>query len=54
MPECLPETASALTRGRWPEEQRARVLKPEISIVPDSSARDKLLANSGGDPSRRA
>ena len=54
MPEGLPEAAYELTHGRWPEAQRTGVLKPEISIAPDSSAQDKLLAYSGRDPSRSA
>ncbi len=54
MPEGLPEAAYALTHGRWPEEQRKGVLKPEIHIAADSSAQEKLLAYSGRDPSRRA
>ena len=54
MPEGLPEAAYELTHGRWPQAQRTGVLKPEISIAPDSSAQDKLLAYSGRDPSRPA
>jgi hypothetical protein len=54
MPEGLPEAANALLHGRFTEEQRKGVLKPEISIAPESSAQDKLLAYSGRDPSRRA
>lgn len=54
MPEGLPEAAYALTHGRWPEEQRKGVLKPEIRIDADSSAQEILLAYSGRDPSPRA
>ena len=53
MPEGLAEAAYALTHGRWPEEQRNGVLKPEIRIAGDASAQEKLLAYSGRDPSRR-
>jgi len=53
MPEGLPEAAYALTHGRWPEEQRKGVLKPEIRIAADASPQEKLLAYSGRDPSRR-
>jgi len=52
MPEGLPEAAYAIVHGRWPEEQRKGVLKPEVSIAPDSSAQEKLLAYSGRDPAR--
>jgi hypothetical protein len=54
MPEGLPEAAYALVHGRFTEEQRKGVLKPEFGIAPESSAQDKLLAYSGRDPSRRA
>ena len=53
MPEGLLEAAFALTHGRWPEEQRKGVFKPEIRIAADTSAQEKLLAYSGRDPSRR-
>lgn len=53
MPEGLTEAAYALAHGRWPEEQRNGVLKPEIRIAANSSAQEKLLAYSGRDPSRR-
>jgi uncharacterized protein (TIGR03086 family) len=52
MPEGLPEAAYALIHGRWPEDQRTGVLKPEVHIAAGSSAQEKLLAYSGRDPSR--
>jgi hypothetical protein len=52
MPEGLPEAAYTIIDGRWPDEQRPGVLKPEVSIAPDSSAQEKLLAYSGRDPAR--
>jgi hypothetical protein len=54
MPEGLPEAAYAIIDGRWPQEQRTGVLKPEVSIAPDSSVQEKLLAYSGRDPVRGA
>ena len=54
MPEGLPEAAYAIIDGRWPQEQRTGVLKPEVSIAPDSSVQEKLLAYSGRDPARGA
>jgi uncharacterized protein (TIGR03086 family) len=52
MPEGLPEAAYSIILGRWPEEQRKGVLKPEVRIETDSSAQEKLLAYSGRDPAR--
>lgn len=52
MPEGLPEAAFAVIYGRFTEEQRKGVFKPEIRIAPESSAQDKLLAYTGRDPGR--
>ena len=54
MPEGLPEAAYAVIHGRFTEEQRKGVFKPEISIAADSSAQEKLLAYTGRDPARGA
>jgi len=54
MPSGLPEAAYAVVDGRWSEEQRPGVLKPEVRIAADSSAQEKLLAYSGRDPTRGA
>ena len=51
MPEGLPEAAYAIIHGRFTDEQRKGVFKPEIAVAPDSSAQDKLLAYTGRDPS---
>jgi uncharacterized protein (TIGR03086 family) len=53
MPEGLPEAAYAMIHGRFTEEQRVGVFKPEIVVSPEVSAQDKLLAYTGRDPSTR-
>jgi uncharacterized protein (TIGR03086 family) len=50
MPAGLPEAAYAMIHGRFTEEQRKGVFKPEIAVAPDASAQDKLLAYTGRDP----
>jgi hypothetical protein len=52
MPEGLPEAAYAMIYGRFTEEQRTGVFKPEVSVAPESSSQDKLLAYTGRDPGR--
>jgi uncharacterized protein (TIGR03086 family) len=51
MPEGLPEAAYAMIHGRFTDEQRKGVFKPEIVVPPDASAQEKLLAYTGRDPS---
>ena len=51
MPDGLPEAAYSLIHGRFTDEQRKGVFKPEIAVAPDASAQDKLLAYTGRDPS---
>jgi uncharacterized protein (TIGR03086 family) len=51
MPVGLPEAAYAMIHGRFTEEQRKGVFKPEVVVSSDSSAQDKLLAYTGRDPS---
>lgn len=53
MPKGLPEAAYAMIHGRFTEEQRTGVFKPEVSIAAESSAQEKLLAYTGRDPSQR-
>jgi uncharacterized protein (TIGR03086 family) len=53
MPGGLPEAAYAMIHGRFTEEQRKGVFKPEITVPSDASAQDKLLAYTGRDPSPR-
>jgi uncharacterized protein (TIGR03086 family) len=52
MPDGLPETAYAFIHGRFTEDQRKGVFKPEVRVPADSSAQDRLLAYTGRDPSR--
>jgi uncharacterized protein (TIGR03086 family) len=54
MPEGLPEAALVMVHGRFTEEQREGVFKPEINVDPASSAQEKLLAYSGRDPAQGA
>jgi uncharacterized protein (TIGR03086 family) len=51
MPQGLPDVAFAMIHGRFTEEQRKGVFKPEIAVAAGSSAQDKLLAYTGRDPS---
>jgi uncharacterized protein (TIGR03086 family) len=52
MPQGLPEAAYAMIYGRFTDEQRRGVFKPEIVIPSDSSAQERLLAYTGRDPAR--
>jgi uncharacterized protein (TIGR03086 family) len=54
MPEGLPEAAFAMIHGRFTDEQRKGVFKPEIAVPPDSSSQEKLLGYVGRDPSQGA
>jgi len=51
-PEGLPEQAFNIIHGRFTEEQRKGIFKPQIKVVPDASVQDKLLAYMGRDPSQ--
>ncbi len=51
MPEGLPEAAYAMIHGRFTEDQRKGVFKPEVAIGPDASPQAKLLAYTGRNPS---
>jgi uncharacterized protein (TIGR03086 family) len=52
MPDGLAEAAYETIHGRFTEEQRAGVFKPEIEVPADAPPQDKLLAYTGRDPSR--
>jgi hypothetical protein len=54
MPQGLPDAAYAMIHGRFTDEQRKGVFKPEIGIGADASAQEKLLAYTGRDPARGA
>jgi uncharacterized protein (TIGR03086 family) len=50
MPDGLPEAAYDMIHGRFTEGQRKGIFKPEVSVGPDASAQDRLLAYTGRDP----
>ena len=52
MPDGLPEAAFDMIHGRFTDDQRKGVFKPEVKLAADASAQDKLLAYTGRDPSR--
>lgn len=54
MPEGLPDAAYAMIHGRFTDEQRKGVFKPEIAVPPGSSSQERLLAYTGRDPSQGA
>jgi uncharacterized protein (TIGR03086 family) len=54
MPEGLPGAAYSLIHGRFTEEQRQGIFKPEIPVGPGASAQERLLAYTGRDPSSPA
>jgi uncharacterized protein (TIGR03086 family) len=47
MPDGLAEQAYRIIHGRFTEEQRQGVFKPEISVPDDASAQQRLLAYTG-------
>jgi uncharacterized protein (TIGR03086 family) len=51
MPEGLPEAAYEMIHGRFTEDQRKGIFKPEVAVAPNVTAQDKLLAYTGRDPS---
>jgi uncharacterized protein (TIGR03086 family) len=51
MPDGLPEAAFEMIHGRFTDEQRKGVFKPEVTVPADASAQDKLLAYTGRKPS---
>ena len=51
MPSGLPEAAFEMIHGRFTDEQRKGIFKPELDVAANGSAQDKLLAYTGRDPS---
>jgi uncharacterized protein (TIGR03086 family) len=51
MPEGLPDAAFEMIHGRFTDDQRKGVFKPEIDVPVDAPAQDKLLAYTGRKPS---
>jgi uncharacterized protein (TIGR03086 family) len=54
MPAGLAQAAYDTVHGRFTDEQRKGVFKPEVPVGADASAQDKLLAYTGRDPSGAA
>ena len=50
MPNGLPEAAFEMIHGRFTDDQRKGVFKPEVKVRADASAQEKLLAYTGRDP----
>jgi uncharacterized protein (TIGR03086 family) len=50
MPEGLPEAAYEMIHGRFTEDQRKGVFKPEVEVAADSTAQERLLAYTGRRP----
>lgn len=51
MPEGLPEAAYKVIHGRFTDDQRKGVFKPEIPVADTASPQERLLAYVGRDPS---
>ena len=47
MPAGLAEAAFGTIHGRFSDEQRKGVFKPEVNVAPNASAQEKLLAYTG-------
>jgi uncharacterized protein (TIGR03086 family) len=47
MPDGLPEAAYEMIHGRFTDEQRKGIFKPEVTVAANSSAQEKLLAYTG-------
>jgi uncharacterized protein (TIGR03086 family) len=50
MPPGLPEAAYSMIHGRFTDEQRVGVFKPEVDVPESASPQDKLLAYTGRTP----
>jgi uncharacterized protein (TIGR03086 family) len=50
MPKGLPEAAYEMIHGRFTDDQRKGVFKPEVKVPESASAQDKLLAYTGRNP----
>jgi uncharacterized protein (TIGR03086 family) len=53
MPDGLADVAYGMIHGRFTDEQRKGVFKPEIPVGPSASAQERLLAYTGRDPRAR-
>jgi uncharacterized protein (TIGR03086 family) len=54
MPKGLPEAAYEMIHGRFTEDQRKGVFKPELATAANASAQDKLLAYTGRNPTAKS
>jgi uncharacterized protein (TIGR03086 family) len=52
MPAGLPDAAYEVIHGRFTDDERKGVFKPEVVVPADASAQDKLLAYTGRQPTR--
>ena len=52
MPAGLPEAAYEMIHGRFTDDQRKGIFKPEVHVPDDASPQEKLLAYTGRDPSK--
>ena len=50
MPDGLPEAAYSLIHGRFTEDERKGVFKPEIAVPSTATPQDRLLAYTGREP----
>jgi uncharacterized protein (TIGR03086 family) len=50
MPEGLAQAAYEMIHGRFTDEQRKGVFKPEVAVGADATAQEKLLAYTGRNP----
>jgi uncharacterized protein (TIGR03086 family) len=50
MPDGLPDAAYSLIHGRFTDDQRHGIFKPEVPVGPDATAQDRLLAYTGRNP----
>jgi uncharacterized protein (TIGR03086 family) len=50
MPDGLAEAAYEMIHGRFTDDQRKGVFKPEVAVDPDASAQERLLAYAGRNP----
>jgi uncharacterized protein (TIGR03086 family) len=51
MPEGLPQAVYEMIHGRFTEQQREGIFRPEVAIAANASAQDRLLAYTGRNPS---
>jgi uncharacterized protein (TIGR03086 family) len=47
MPDGLPEAAFEMIQGRFTDEQRKGIFKPEVVVAADASSQERLLAYTG-------